>query len=214
MSISSTPDTNRMAEALSRPGIDPRTWKSLAIVTVVHVDPGHGHFVDVTLLPLGQPGTARVGSQYAGNGFGSYFPIAVDDEVVVGLPDGDPMAGMVVLARLWCAADPPPAEAAANPGDVLLVKAAPGATTRVIVSGGGDVVVEARDGGKVLLGAEAADRGVARQGDETKVDLAALQACLDTRYQLRPSPPPLDLGAFVGGVPTAVTTSSDVVRST
>ena len=82
-----------------------------------------------------------VAPDYAGDGFGFYTPIEVDDEVVVVAPSGDPAEGLVVARRLWSAADPPPQEAIDHPADVLLhVKA--GASIRIVVS----------DGGKILLG--------------------------------------------------------------
>lgn len=211
--VSTTIDTNRLAQAVSQPGIDPRTWVSLAYVTAVHVDPGHGYFVDVVTMPDRWALPARVGTEYAGNGFGAFFPLLVDDEVLVEAPSGNPAAGLVVTKRLWSGGDPPPAELADHPDDVLVLARA-GTTVRIATLGAGTVVIEARGSGQVKLGAEAASRGVARLDDETKIDLTTLQACLDTRYQLRPSPPPLVLSAFVGGVPTHITTASDKVKST
>lgn len=210
--VSTTPDVNRISEAVSRPGIDPRTWKSLAVVAAVHNDPGHGPFADLVLIPSGARMTARFGAPYAGNGFGAYFPVEVDDEVVVGVPDGDPQAGGVILGRLWSGGDPPPREIIDHPSDVLVLAKA-GQTVRIVVDGAGDAVVAARGSGHVRLGDEAADRGVARIEDQVKLHLAELQACLDTRYQLRPSPPPLDLTAYLPGVSGEVTTASDKVKS-
>jgi len=41
----------------------------------------------------------------------------------------------------------------------------PGQTIRIVVSGGGNAVIEARDGGKVLLGGEDANDPVMRKSD-------------------------------------------------
>lgn len=149
--IGTTVDTSRLSRAVSRPGIDPRTWCAYAVVTAVHVDDGHGVFADVTVMPLGQQATARVALPYAGSGFGAHLPLQVDDEVLVQAPNGDPNNGYVVTERLWSPSDLPPPEVSQSPADVLLV-VKPGASCRVVVSGGGDVVVEARDAGKVRLG--------------------------------------------------------------
>ena len=143
--VSNAPDMARIAQAVSRPGIDPRIWSSLAIVTAVAVDPDHGPLVDVELMPTGVLGTARVGAEYAGNGFGLYAPIEVDDEVIVEAPGGEPGEGWIVVRRLWSAADPPPQEAIDNPNDVALVTQG-GRTLRLHLSGGGDLDVAVDDG--------------------------------------------------------------------
>lgn len=206
--VSTTPDVGRMGEALARPGMDPRTWKSLAVVTKVVVDPQHGVFCDVICVPSEAPGCARLGAPYAGNGFGAYFPVKVDDEVIVGIPDGDPAAGLVIVARIWSGGDPPPAELEQHPNDPLVL-CEDGATLRLAVQGAGNAVLEARGGGQVRLGAEAASRGVARQNDVITLRLSELQACLDARYQPLPGPP-VPLAIQTHG---DITSSSDKVRS-
>lgn len=124
-------DTRRLGAAVAFPGIDPRHWISLAIVTAMEIDPVEGPFVSCTLLPTQQQVTARVGSGYAGGGFGDWCPIRVDDEVLIEAPDGEAMGGYIVTARLWSPADPPPALMASNPGD-RLIQAMPGTTMRVV----------------------------------------------------------------------------------
>ena len=48
-------DPARLASLVSRPGIDPRIHLSLAVVDKVRVDPEHGVFADITLLPGEEP---------------------------------------------------------------------------------------------------------------------------------------------------------------
>jgi len=162
-------DMARMANALSRPGIDPRIWISYGVLTSEpYVEMRNGQqdvLVDVTLLPSGDQETARVGAAYAGNGFGLYMPLHADDEVLVLAPSGDPDQGLVISQRLWSPADPPPQAVADNPEDVTLVVES-GKNLRLNVQGAGNVVIAAEDG-KVKLGSESATKGVARLDDTT-----------------------------------------------
>lgn len=151
--VSSVPDTMRMSAALARPGADPRAWVSYAIVTAVGVDE-EGVFADVTMVPTMDPVVARVGAEYAGPGFGLYAPLEVNDEILVGIPSGDPQHGVVVLRRLSSASDPLPDAAVAHQRDVVLV-VKPGASLRIVVSGGG----------KVVLGDADADDPILRRSD-------------------------------------------------
>jgi hypothetical protein len=211
-------DVNRAGEALSRPGIDTRTWVSLAVVNKVVVDADHGVFADVTLLPSEVPETARVATLYAGGGFGLYLPLEVGDEVVVIAPSGEPDEGLVVMPRLWCNADKPPADAASKPTDLLLV-AKEGATVRIVTGGSGNVVIEPRGSGEVRLGAEDAPHPACR-GDNLQTTLNALIDVFNSHLhsmgttngptggpisvQLpNPSPPP----AFLPPIPTSAGSS-------
>ena len=153
---SSQIDFAAMGRALARPGMDPRSWCSLAIVQSVVVDEAEGIFCDVLLMPSKRRETARLGAAYAGSGWGLYAPPMVDDEVLVSAPSGDPAQGLVITSRLWSPADVPPADAATHPEDVLLT-VRPDKSLRLIVSGGG----------KVVLGTADASRGVARLDDTT-----------------------------------------------
>jgi len=156
--VSSTPDFGRIANAVSRPGIDPRIWASLAVVRAVTVDPAEGVFADVTLLPSQLESTARLGTEYAGSGFGAYFPLRVGDEVVVSLPSGDPAEGMVISKRVWSPSDPPPQDAINHPADVALT-VQPGQSMRFLLSDGGTFAVTAPTTnvvGDVNLGSAAA----------------------------------------------------------
>lgn len=130
-----TLDVGRLANAVSRPGIDPRNWFSFAAVTAIGMDT-EGLFANVLLLPTGSSYTARVAGPYAGPNFGWNFPLDVNDEVVVAAPDGDPLHGLVVVARLNSASDPMPQDALDNPNDIVLV-VKPDQSFRVNVSGTG-----------------------------------------------------------------------------
>ena len=151
---SSQIDFAAMGRVLARPGMDPRSWCSLAIVQSVVVDEAEGVFCDVLLMPSKRRETARLGAAYAGSGWGLYAPPMVDDEVLVSAPSGDPALGLVITSRLWSPADVPPADAATHPEDVLLT-VRPDKSLRLVVSGGG----------KVVLGTADASRGVARIDD-------------------------------------------------
>jgi len=121
--VGSTIDMVRLSNAVSRPGIDPRIWCSLAFaLDESQLDAEHGDFVDVKLLPTELEVTARVPQAFAGSGFGSNKGrIHKDDEVVVLFPDGDPAAGGIIVARLWSASDPPPDDVANAPEDIIEV---------------------------------------------------------------------------------------------
>lgn len=148
-SVTSTPDVNRIALAVSRPGIDPRTWNCMAYVVAFKIDK-EGPFVDVALMPSEAPETARVGADYAGPGFGVYYPLEKDTEVSVGFPNGDPNEGLVILRRFWSKSDPPPQLAQDNPTDVLII-AKSGANIRIVTQGGGTVMIQDVDGTAVEL---------------------------------------------------------------
>mgnify|MGYP001575280540 CR=1 FL=1 len=121
--VGSTIDMSRLSAAVSRPGIDPRIWCSIAYAAgESKIDAKHGDFLDVVLLPCEQRCTVRVPQAYAGKDFGSNEGrIHKDDEVIVLFPDGDPAAGGIVVARLWSAADPPPDLAFQNEKDIVKV---------------------------------------------------------------------------------------------
>lgn len=206
-------DTNRLANALSRPGIDPRVWVSYAVLMsepLVDVRKGkQGVFADVQLLPSGSRDTARVGAIYAGNGWGLYTPLHKDDEVLVCAPSGDPDEGLVIVQRLWSTADPQPEQVAETPDDVTLV-VEPDRNLRLTVQGSGNVYVTAA-GGKVVLGEETATRGVARIDDATINGSLSIVAV--------PPVPPSTLAALVftytppGGAPQVQTVTFAAVAA-
>lgn len=138
--VGTTVDTGRLAEAVSRPGIDPRCWVSIGIVTDVFMDPESGPLADILLVPGEDHVTAKLGSLYAGSGWGIYMPLYVDDEVIVGLTSGEMGEMPTVLQRLHSPADPPPQGAVDHPDDPLIC-VQPGHTLRIMVSGGGQVLL-------------------------------------------------------------------------
>jgi len=208
-------DFNMLSKAMTRPGIDPRSWCSLAIVQSVVIDEAAGVFCDVLLMPSKRRETARLGAAYAGSGFGFYAPVKVDDEVLVSAPGGDPAQGLVITQRLWSPADVPPAGLEATPEDVVLVVEAD-KSLRLTVQGGGDVVVTATDG-KVKLGGEAATRGVARLDDTTTDGTLALTVLTNTPPGFNtgtllytgPDGVPHSIGKFV--IPGAITAGSATI---
>lgn len=151
-------DSRRLAKALSYPGIDPRVWVAQAIVISPQpvVEEAEGVFVDVMLLPMMIPATARLASIYSGPSFGLYTPVEENDEVTVFAPSGDPDEGLILLPRQWSPSDPPPGEATRAPKDVLLVMKE-NQNVRLITKGTG----------KVILGDEDASKRVARVDDPT-----------------------------------------------
>jgi hypothetical protein len=169
-------DVARAAEALSRPGIDPRTHVDLGVITHVVVDAGGCH-CDVRTI-AGIPETVALSPPYGGHGFGLYMPVAVDEFVAIAIPDGKYNAGGRIVGRTWDPGTPPPKEAIDNPDDVCLV-VRPGQTLRIVVSGGGSAVIEARDGGRVKLGDETATSAAMNTIDGTDL-IAALQAAAAT----------------------------------
>lgn len=200
-----TPDVGRIAAAVRGPGIDSRTWVSLAIVNKVVADPVEGLFADVTLMPTKKPETCRVGHEYAGAGFGLYVPLEVDDEVLVEAPSGDPDHGLVITRRLHSPSHPPAQDLVDHPDDLLLVVRRD-RTLRIVAAGGGSVVIEARDSSVVVLGADGATRKCARTEDTVALSatggVADLQAILDARYQLggaAPLPPGTVIGTIASG---------------
>lgn len=174
--VSSAIDMQLLSEGVSRPGIDPRVWVSLAIVDAVNVQDGQGVFVDVTLIPSRNEETVRMGAPYAGDGFGSYAPVKEDDEVVVMFPSGDPNEGGILIARLWSASDPPPSEAVDNPNDTL-VQVEKDTNYRMIASGSGNIVATVENG-QVELGGEDNLSPVARKDDA--VNLGTFAATFNT----------------------------------
>lgn len=187
-----SPDVRRMAAAVSHPGIDPRTWLSWAIVKALGFDGDQGVFADVQLIPTGEVETVYVGTGYAGGGFGDWSNVEVDDQVLIGFPNGDPNNGGVLIARTWNGGDPPPA--VLQNGDVptkdrvLVVK--PGQNWRVLVSGGGAATIE---NGSTSVKVTSSDVQI---GDSSAVALAKAQAIADLQTAINNwAPVPNDGGA-------------------
>lgn len=185
--VTSTIDTARLSNAVSRPGIDPRVWVSYAVlISEPYIEAKAGQqdiVVDIQLMPTGEEETARVGAIYAGNGFGLYAPLHEGDEVLVCAPSGDPDEGLVVMQRLWSPADPPPQAVYDHPTDMTLV-VQPGKNLRLKAMGSGTTYITTETG-KVVLGEETASRGVARKDDTT------IDGVLSITAASVPGPPPV-----------------------
>jgi hypothetical protein len=91
-------DAERIAEAVGRPGIDPRAWVTLgrsdSSPEARRYDPDVGWIVDVAAYGSAVHGTVlpcRVASGWPGlAGYGDIRPPGPDEEIVVLLPGGDP----------------------------------------------------------------------------------------------------------------------------
>jgi hypothetical protein len=163
MALRTKLDVGRLSAAVSRPGIDPRLWLTLATVKDVAYDAEFGMYADVQFLPEGDFQTCYIGSEYAGDDFGMFFPPKVDDIVLVAVPEGQPGNGCVLIKRLWHATAKPPAEMGdsttpeetdASSDPVLVVEA--NRTLKIIARGGANVRLEVADAGKVQIAATGA----------------------------------------------------------
>jgi hypothetical protein len=112
-------DVERLARAVSRPGIDPRTSVSAARIDgqadAVRWENEYGWVVDVRFYGSGldqEESSARILSAGpAGDGFGEFLPPGLGSEVLVGVPDGEPETGAVVLGTLTNrSGDKPPSQ--------------------------------------------------------------------------------------------------------
>lgn len=170
-------DVAKIANGLSRPGIDPRKFVEIGVVTAVDVT-DKGVHVDF-ISSEGVPETAAVSPPYGGPGYGLHLPIDLDRIAVLAIPDGKFNAGARVVGTVWDEGDTPPQEAIDNRDDVVLV-VKPGQSLRIIVTGGGDAIIEARDGGTVQLGHPGgiAGRSPALSTDDGAAFMTALQAAI------------------------------------
>lgn len=200
-----SPDVARLGRALSRPGMDPRVWASQAIVRAVNVTSA-GVYLDVFLIPDKLDETARWGSMYSGPGYGFYFPVAVDDTVLVINPSGEPDHGLLAIPWSWEPADPPPVDAVSNPNDAVLLMQTD-RNVRLVTQGSGDLVLDPRGTGKVRLGGETGTRKVVLDGDPggiSGIDLVNLQTNLDARYAIGGGLPLTDVALTVASTATKV----------
>lgn len=136
-------DVAKVANALSRPGIDPRKFVDVGVVSAVSVT-SEGVHVDIE-TPENVTETAQLAPPYAGPGYGLHLPIDLDDAVVLAVPDGKWNAGARVVGRTWDAGCPPPLDVIDNPDDVVLV-VKPRQSLRIIVTGGGQALISVGDG--------------------------------------------------------------------
>ena len=101
-------DVARMAEALKRPGIDPRSWLLMARVDddpdALRWDTKLGWIVDVTItspaLSGAGPVPCRVASSVSSAGNTKSDPVERDCEVVVLIDEGDPNGNCVIVGQL------------------------------------------------------------------------------------------------------------------
>lgn len=159
----------RSMAALTRgPGMDTRYHLVLAVVDLVVVDPEEGVFLDITIFPMEEPETAIMGVPYAGNGFGFYFPLYEEDVVLVAIPDGDTNSGPIVIARMWCKADPPPTEVKTTtpvsqaagmytPSDDVVLRVKSAGKFKTFTAGGGTTEITIEGAGKFILQTESGD---------------------------------------------------------
>lgn len=205
--VLSSIDAERLANAVARPGIDPRIWVSYAVLLsdpVVNTDPkAQDVFADVMLMPSGTIETARVGALYAGNGFGLYAPLHKDDEVLICAPSGDPDQGLVITHRFWSPADPPPQTVVDNPEDFTLV-IEPGKNLRLNVQGAGNIYLTV-DTGKVYLGSPD-DTEPAAKGQSLKSYLSSLVSSLSAHTH--------QVGFVTSSPPAPFTGPTDALLST
>lgn len=195
-------DTRRIARALSHPGIDPRVWASEAIVKKVNVS-ANGVYLDVLLIPDKLNETARWSTMYSGDGFGLYFPVRVDDTVLVVAPSGEPDYGLVAGPCWWSPAEAVPQDAQDNPNDALLVMQAD-RNVRFVTLGAGNLVLDPRGTGKVLLGGETGT---------SPMLLAALLDQLNNHVHGAPGTPPVSAPPGVLPNPNPFTLAPNVALS-
>jgi hypothetical protein len=184
MSVRREIDIGRLSKAVERPGIDPRVWLEQAEVVEVGVDLQQGVFVDCKRLLDKTVYTARLGADYAGDGFGTLRAPKKGDVVLVAVPRGDRGACPVVIARLFCGSIKPPPEfgdgdpsadpvTVVEPGRTLKVVAKQGASVSLTVMGGAEVKVSSD--GPVTVKAPMINLGsaagvVARYNDTVKIE--------------------------------------------
>lgn len=146
--LRSSVDLGRLAAAARRPGIDPRVWITRAVVTDVAFDKDHGLFADVQFQPDGDIETAVVGTDYAGDDFGEYWPIAVDDLVLVAMPMGDPGEGPTIIRKLFSGSERPPIQFSENdaggeePTTDPTLRLKDGVTMRIVGKNGANYRIE------------------------------------------------------------------------
>lgn len=209
-SVRQTPDTGRLATALSMAGIDPRYWVSYGTVgvekddgTVDFTDPlavfisPEGVEVDVCLEPLGIVVTCLYTGVQGGDKVSMMSPIEPGDRVLVNLPDGDTAGPPAIEAILHSANNPMPVGEDGLPifqNDRLLIWAAADVPVDMQQAGGsrvelrtnGDIVGTPADGSKVKWGGET-DLEDAGLGNSIQAHLDAIKSWADTHIHPDPS---------------------------
>lgn len=204
-------DVRRLGAAASYPGIDPRVWAAWATVLEIGLDAAEGLFADVQLQPDGDIITAYVGMPYAGDGFGTHYPVMVDDVVLVVIPGGDADNGAVIVARAWNAADKPPSDLSGGEEGThdVVTRVRPGQRWLLKTSNGANVEIDAEGGGSVhMLGAGSSFT----RGEDLESALNTFaQNIVTAATALVPAGPPItpvtaaEAALFVTAVTTAAT---------
>ena len=170
-------DFARIADAIARPGIDPRPWVAEARVDddgdAVVWDDALGWLVDVTLTTGEHAGegpiVCRVASPAQGGGVTMARPPRRDSRVLVVFPDGDPNTDAVIVGQLHDAEDfGAPSEV--NGDDITEALAL---ETWITVAPNEDLdeqwrnvrITVADDGGSMVLGSPDADQPATRGTD-------------------------------------------------
>lgn len=187
-SVRTRPDVNALASAVSRPGVDPRVWITLAVVTELGYDPDEGPFADLQYQPNGDQETALIGSNYAGAEFGDWSSVEIGDTVLVAVPMGDPGNGPTIICRMWNAGDKPFAEMqdaddSEVPTQNRVLRVKPGKKFQLVISG---------DGARIELAQKDATQSFVRGDDYADAEgefLDALDTFVQTLATATPAPP-------------------------
>jgi len=200
-------DPSRMAEAFSRPGIDPRLWVAHGTVSTgemdaegsidvndplaVHVGP-MGVDVDVVLHPANIPVTCKYAGIQGGTSCTIFAPIHPGDLVLVVLPGGDLAGTPVIVAILNSASakmltDPDDGRKPFFQNDRLSVFAEnvpidirTRGGARALLQQDGNVIVIPGGSGIVKLGGDDASLQPAALATTLKAHLDALKTAFDS----------------------------------
>ena len=216
-----TMDVSSFGDAFARPGMDPRQWVSYGTVDEDTEDQHSVRFADddgnplptgplvtVTLQPSGITVVCRVASFVAGVGEGTWYPIQQKDEVLVLLPQGDEMAGPVIVGRLNQALDEWPSTVAGQDAtqnnfgfwrlrtpfviesaEAFLIRSAK-TGSQIGIDGEGQVVLNNGDRNNVFIGSDAIS--ISSGDDDTFLQLNFTErritaATGDSRFELSAS---------------------------
>lgn len=87
--------------------VDVPVFVGVGQVTAVEAHPQWGYLVTLAMRPGGDEVQARMATPGAGSARGDYWPVTVDDEVVVLMPEGDPNRAVIMGFLPSSAAAPP-----------------------------------------------------------------------------------------------------------
>jgi hypothetical protein len=147
-----------LSHLVTRPGIDPRVWLTLAIVEEVICDQNEGIFATVTYIPEGTTETARIGTCYTHDQAGVYWPIDEGDTVLVAIPMGDAGYGPVIISRLYSADNRPHSETSNNPSATVdaasndaSIRLQPGSSLKIRTEETGQINIKSEGSGKITI---------------------------------------------------------------